>query len=459
MDSHVLSRVSYKLLRWTVVAALLVSDCAVSNAQTNTSTQLSAKDRFWIASKIYASVQLYFAHWQAVPDLDFDAVYKDYVDRVAELNDRRAFDLATLRFMATLKNGHTRFYDKWLDDNYGQPLGFLLAKINDKWVVTSSQVRALSAGDVVEGIDDLSLDQFFEEKRNFISESSERAQRVSLFYYSYLFPESFVLHLEGGGTVQIDRKHQQLPPGQTTKFEARMLTPDVAFIRIPTFELPDNETRAVEFLKEHGKVSTAIIDVRGNPGGNTPSILIRAVMDRPYRDWTEASSLNIGLFAAYDRDQEVIPLDQLGERAKGWFDAFKTYFHRPQFMTPGSLVKPEAPIFNGKLLVLTDFDCGSACEDFVMPLKFGHRATIMGEGTGGTSGQPFLFDFGNGMGFRVGAKRLFFPDGSQFEGVGIAPDVAIQQSIEDIRKGTDVVLNRAMRSVGVPTNAASARRP
>jgi carboxyl-terminal processing protease len=435
-----------------------LANCLGARAQTSNPDRVSVTERLLVASKIYASVQLYFAHWQAVPDLDFDGLYKHYLDQIAHSDDRQAFDLASLEFLAALKNGHTSFSDDWLRNNYGQPLGFSLTKVDGQWIVTSSQIKDLSLGEVVEAIDDVAFEQFFKQKRKYISESSERAQRSSLFYSSHLFPESFVLRLKDGRTVHVDRKGQQLLSAPSVHWEARMLRTDVAYIRIPSFQDSENETQAVEFLKTHAKISVVIFDVRGNAGGSTPSSLLRAVMDRPYRDWTQTSTLNIGLFGAYDHLSDAIPRDRLDERTKGYFDAFKEYFRWPQFVAQGALVKPEDPIFTAKVLVLADSGCASACEDFVMPVKFSHRATVLGDATYGSSGQPFFYEFGNGMGFRVGAKRLLLPDGSEFEGVGIAPDFVIQPSIRDIQKGVDVVLNRAKVMTGLSGTDSSATR-
>jgi carboxyl-terminal processing protease len=435
-----------------LVAFAFVSNCVGARGQASDPGRINVPERLWIASKMYASVQLYFAHWQAVPDLDLDNLYKRYLDQIALSDDRQAFDLASMEFLAALKNGHTKFYDAWLRANYGQPLGFSLTKIDSQWVVTSSRIKDLPLGAVVEAIDDVAFEQFFEQKRKYISDSSERAQRSSLSYLSHLFPESFVLHMKDGRTVHIDRKGQQLLPAPTVHWEARIVTSEVAYVKIPSFQDSENETKTVEFLKTHANISAVIFDVRGNGGGSTPNNLLRALMDRPYRDWTQTSALNIGLFSAYDHLSDAISPDQLDERAKGYFDAFREYFHQPQFVARGALVKPENPIFTGKVLVLADSGCASACEDFVMPVKFSHRGTILGDTTSGTSGQPFLYEFGNGMGFRVGAKRLLLPDGSEFEGVGIAPDMAIQPSIDDIQKGIDVVLNHATVIAGLPGN-------
>jgi carboxyl-terminal processing protease len=99
-------------------------------------------------------------------------------------------------------------------------------------------------------------------------------------------------------------------------------------------------------------------------------------------------------------------------------------------------------------VVLTDRACASACEDFVMPLKTTGRATLIGETTFGSSGQPFLYDFGNGMSFRVSTKRMYLPDGSEFEGVGIRADIEVAPTIDDVRSRRDVVLLKAIELIG-----------
>jgi carboxyl-terminal processing protease len=75
---------------------------------------------------------------------------------------------------------------------------------------------------------------------------------------------------------------------------------------------------------------------------------------------------------------------------------------------PGSIRLPGHPIYTGRLIVLTDSDCASSCEDFVMPLKVSHRATIVGDRTFGSSGQPITRKISDDITYRVSAKRMFF---------------------------------------------------
>ncbi|GGE06739.1 hypothetical protein GCM10011390_27280 [Aureimonas endophytica] len=79
-----------------------------------------------------------------------------------------------------------------------------------------------------------------------------------------------------------------------------------------------------------------------------------------------------------------------------------------------------------------------------MPFRDNGRARLFGEATAASSGQPYHMDLGDGLRFRVGAKRQFRPDGAAFEGVGLEPDETLSPTAEDIREGRDPVLRHAL---------------
>ena len=81
-------------------------------------------DRAFIASKMYAAIGMYFAHLQSVPHFDLDAAYKTYLEEALNAPGRYEFDMASMAFLAQLRNGHSGFNDSWLWQNYGKPFGF-----------------------------------------------------------------------------------------------------------------------------------------------------------------------------------------------------------------------------------------------------------------------------------------------------------------------------------------------
>src|SRR5208337_3600329 len=151
--------------------------------------------------------------------------------------------------------------------------------------------------------------------------------------------------------------------------------------RIPSFMMPGFEKRAVELVREYRNAAVLIVDVRGNPGGNTPGELTAFLMDRAYRWWTEATPV-------------VMPYFRL--RAGQGQDAYQP-FSRPDMVWASNVQKPPQDNFKGKLALLVDAGCMSSCEDFTMPFKDNGRATIVGETTAGSTGQPYMLDLGKGM--------------------------------------------------------------
>ena len=79
-----------------------------------------------------------------------------------------------------------------------------------------------------------------------------------------------------------------------------------------------------------------------------------------------------------------------------------------------------------------------------MPFKDNGRALLVGETTGGSSGQPALCEIGEGMRCGIGAKRQYFPDGGPFEGLGIEPDIAAPVEPSDLRNCRDRALDTAV---------------
>ena len=167
-------------------------------------------------------------------------------------------------------------------------------------------------------------------------------------------------------------------------------------------------------------------------------------MDRPWRSWISATSHHVALESAYANVRRTIPVEQFSEWLRGYLDAFGGA-NRSMLTSHGTLNQPQAPVFTNDLIILVDEGCASACEDFVMQLKFSKRATVIGRRTWGSSGQPYMFDFGNGMSFRISSRRLYFPDGTTFEGVGIAPDIEVPRTINSLVSSTDEILERAIQ--------------
>lgn len=438
-----------KLKRVRAIALLICGilvPFSTSTAQEPEGGTPTLSERAWIASKLYAITSQNFAHWEGVPQLDLDDWYQQYLGKAMKAKDRREFSLASMEFIAGLRNAHSNFFDEWLRREFGHPLGFSLERIDGRWIVTNSRLGDLDRGETVVSIDDETFDDFFERQKRYVSASSESSQVWQLFYMPYLFPESFKLLLESGIRHTVNRTTQKLEERSNQQsLQPRVLDEGIVYLPIRSFSRPEFEQDAIDFIGRHPNAKTLIIDVRGNGGGSSPVALVKSLMDRPWRGWVSASPYRLALGSAYAQIRKSAQAEQWTEYVRGGVDALSG-MDTSMLMFPSALNQPDRPIYTEDILVLVDERCASACEDFVMPLRFSGRATVVGRPTTGSSGQPYVFDFGNGMSFRISTKRQYFPDGSTFEGVGIVPHIEVPITIDGVLSEGDEILDRAIEA-------------
>ncbi len=415
------NRITTVLFGWLLLSWLGLGGSVSGAPSTDEEWQLpDLTQRAFIASSIYAAIPQHFAHWQDTGELDLESAYRKYLAAALGAATRREFSLATQAFLAQLKNGHTRFSDRALNSNAGLPLDFSAHYIDGQWVVVDSDRLDLLAGDVIQQIDGQGVEDFFRQQLPFLSHSTERwAPRALLGqgsgFVRFLLPLQFSLTLTDGRLVEVDRRGEHEPMEKQTT--GRWLVPErFAYLEIPAFSPRRFEQRAIELVEEFSAAEGLVIDLRGNSGGNTPVDLSRQLFDRRFPWWRESTPVKFGSFG----------LEGAELTWKPWWN------------------EPGESSYQGAVILLIDAGCFSACEDFAMPFKVTGRATLIGEATGGSSGQPHFIRFGDGMVALIGSKREHFPNGDQFESIGIVPDIELQPTIEQIRQGFDPLIERAL---------------
>lgn len=444
------------ILGYLIIVLLLQSIFAYSREDLQT---IPLEDRFFILSKTYSSIALYFAHWEdAAIKLDqLDSVYNNFLKRAIATENRKDFSLLMQEFMALLNNTHTRYSDNELIKEK-KPLGYDWINLNDQWIVTKSSIEELKKGDVIIKINKKAASEYYKEFSKYINASSESARKVMFRYgLSRFIPEKYSLEFmsENGKIkdMQVDRGELNVEKEvwKTWKTEGRWIKEDrVAYIKIPSFGGPKFENDAIEYVKEFKNADVLIMDVRGNGGGNTPTQLIDILMDRPYRWPAESTPLSLGLFKFY---VEFLPkaLEQYKDTYKQEppeslkkLLVFQDFFKNAHLLWKPDYNEVENTIYTNSMIILADINTGSAAEDFVIPFKDNGRAIIMGEPTFGSTGQPYIYEFGDGISIGIGTKRVYMPDGSKFEGIGVIPDIEVRLTREDIYESRDRVLEKAV---------------
>jgi C-terminal processing protease CtpA/Prc len=95
------------------------------------------------------------------------------------------------------------------------------------------------------------------------------------------------------------------------------------------------------------------------------------------------------------------------------------------------------------MVILTGPVTNSSAEDFVIELKQTGRAVTVGGRTSGGAGNPLEVPLPGGGTFRVATFTATFPDGTEYVGTGIRPDIEVYPTVRDLIDGKDPALHKA----------------
>jgi len=86
----------------------------------------------------------------------------------------------------------------------------------------------------------------------------------------------------------------------------------------------------------------------------------------------------------------------------------------------------------------------SSAESFVLMMKYGAKAKLVGDATGGSSGRPMPHPLGNSVTICLSSWEDQLPDGSLLENHGVRPDLAVKTTPRSLAK-SDAVIEAALK--------------
>lgn len=387
---------------------------------------IALTERLRVVSRILKAVEWYFPHAPAEKEWIRGERWHEEMRAVEKASDRLSFSLHCKKLLASFRNSHTEFEDLVLRRTR---LGFRARKLADgAWAIIQSSRENVPVGSVIASFDGHPISEFFEPKYAYISASRREAAEASIFFHPYLFPQRFELGFSDGFSVVLEQLENKQSVGNQEP-AVTLRNDGVSVLRIPSFAI-EHHSQVLSFLEEIKSSKALVIDIRGNGGGSTPTEVLRHLFSRPFQLWRVTSPFH----PAEDLQEDP------GETQSG-IGRHRTF--------PAPTIEPATDAFSGRIVILHDVLTGSAAEDFLQPFAVSMRAVLVGETTAGSSGEAYFEDLGNGLSFRVAAKRMSFPDGTQFEGLGIKPDIEILPKVEELREGRDSALERAIELLAI----------
>lgn len=397
---------------------------------------LTTEEKLGGLSKCWAEAKYNFANFDLIPQLNWDSLYTAFIPKVMAAKTMADYYHSLQNFYQHLRDGHTSInlpYNYRKSFNGSLPLQIRWIE-NRALVVENNSSRAgekdIKAGAELIGINGQPLQQYIQ---NNVSpylhfstpqDSTERIYRYELFTAKAGDQWRLTFRLAGGKTIE-----QPFVFNKTEAFSQRLpllqfsvLPGNIGYVQLNSFGDEKIVKQFDSIFPALSKTTALIIDVRNNGGGNGNNgfEVIGYLTDKPFY----TGKTIIRQYRPVGRSWDGAEKNKIEE------DNWRPYKNK---------------LYNNPVVVLTSGATYSAAEDFTATFKNLKRGAVIGEPTGGSTGQPVFFMLPGGGFGAVCSKRDYFSDGTEFVGVGIQPDVVVHPSAKGVAAGKDEVLNAAIQ--------------
>ncbi|SMO91957.1 C-terminal processing protease CtpA/Prc, contains a PDZ domain [Saccharicrinis carchari] len=400
------------------------------------SNEFNYTNRIAGLSKAWSEAKWNFANFDVVPNLNWDSLYYEFIPKVMEAKSEVEYYKLLMNFYSHLKDGHSMvFVPHVLRDSLTARLPIRCRLVEDQVVIIQLQSAnenycLLKPGTVITEINNHPVNEYIKKNISPYISFSTPQDSVAKIYSNYFTYGSInkpiklkLKYSDGRMTEQIFFRKPNDPYYPHAKgFFYKKINEKTNLLTINTFY----DEKLIPFIdsifQETPHPENLIIDLRINGGGN--------------------SSNGFELLGYLT-----------GDTFKAALTAGRCYIpsKRGLGITPNKITfmprewKPyKFPTYTGQVIVLTGPDTYSAAEDFVLIFKHLKRGVVIGQATGGSTGQPISFSLPHGGIGCVCSQKELLIDGKDFIGKGINPDIPIDYNLKKILVGTDEVLERAI---------------
>jgi hypothetical protein len=376
-------------------------------------------------ARLWSEVKHNFVFFDRVPEVDWDAELAAVLPAVRAARTAPDYYRVLNRSLAKLRDGHTAVWGPGLgvagdarlpvrlEFDTGRRLRIGAVVPLEAVLVESARAEIAAArlvrGEQVTHWDKKPIDELLDaEIRPHLCASTPQGSdlRAAQWLMAGAAGSRVTLRLAGADgqarDVTLRRARYPVPSKRNESFEVRELADGVLYVNLPSFGSKAIVQQFEGELPRIKKARALILDVRGNGGGNSSHgwSIVSHLVDKatPTTAW---------------RTRIYRPAHRAWGEAETWHQG------KP------ARIRPAKEPFTGPVAVLIGPATFSAAEDFVAVLHASKRATLVGRPTGGSTGQPLSVPLPGGGGARVCTKRDTYPDGREFFGIGIQPDVVV----------------------------------
>jgi hypothetical protein len=227
--------------------------------------------------------------------------------------------------------------------------------------------------------------------------------------------------------------HPNAPPSAPADggISWRQLVPGAGYLRIESLEdSPLGVARIDQAFAALGSEAALIVDLRGNGGGS-----IGAAMR--LGDHLFAAPRPVGYFASRAglARRGARSIDAIDASALERFSGYDGGDFAREMAAKGALMlttggRAGAP-YRGRIVLLVDSDCFSACEALASVVKEAGAATLIGRRTAGAMLGMVPVELPGGWTLTLPVWDFRTPGGARVEGRGVEPDIAVKEGRGD----------------------------
>ncbi len=405
-----------------------------SSAQSGAATTLTDAQKLYGLSKVWSEAKYNFVYINKVK-WNWDSLYQATIPSALETKDVRSYYDVLRKFIAHLQDGHTSVWypSSFYQDQFAYTAirtdlidgrVFITRLLND-----TLNSKGLEPGMEILKVGGIDVHQYVRENLLPYEGASTPQGLNFLVYNAYLLngkvDEALKLTLrDRKGKVSDYEVSRKLTIKEPEAVSFKMLENNIGLLTITSFSSSNFNEKFDQIYPDIMKATGLIIDLRSNRGGDGSQgiYMMKHFVSAPFPD-------------------PMISALQHNPLLKVWGMGGTAYY---TLASSPNQPFTDRKTYNGPIAVLISKETGSAAEDFAMPFDYVKRGTLIGQPTGGSTGQPMLSSLPGGGTLRICVRKDTYPNGKEFVGVGIEPDILVPEDAEAFCNQKDNVLNKAI---------------
>lgn len=365
----------------------------------------------------------YFFPYKHLIKKDWDQVLKQYIPEILEANNELSYQLTLMKLLAEVEDSHAGIYNPSivaLNDRGRKVPPLQIKFIENKAVVTKiadsfPQLSNIKMGDEIITIDGNKTEERIKEIEKYISASNDPTKLRNITYRLLATNKEELKLTLSNEKGEYETIVPTIPAKEmyslfaTEKPSHNELDNNIGYIYPETLKSGEINEIMTSFMNKKG----IVVDLRCYPSDFIVFNIGNFLMPKP-----------TSFVKFKNHNQKELEGFYMSEPLEVGID-FPDYY-------------------KGKIAILVNEETQSNAEYTAMAFQVAPKAKVFGSQTAGADGNVSEIIFPGGFKTYMTGIGIYYPDGTETQQIGIRIDESITPTIQSVREGRDLVLEKAL---------------